>query len=354
MTDTGEGSIEPVAPVYFASFTIPFEIFILLLILPVFFLDLCSKKRNRSRDARLTKALMLAVFFSNLIHQMTWILLFTTCSHCVATAIGVVQTRNILRGINLLFLIHRAKLVQGMTPILSRKWFTKILPTFVVCWHLGWVIWGVKNGIETEQSCESYADSDTFHWCWDLDAGARSEHHFLIYIHLALDLLMTVCLMALFIVPMYQVYNADLGTMNANQIRQRMKLKRLLVWSVLLTFINQITSTLFWLLAFDRSPMIMLLAFIGLFDPPINVWSSWLMVTRNREYLYGVCCCCCYKADERRRIIQHSTAFTDMSSRNSRGPVPFSRQSTISKNSRGPVPFSRQSTIELSESALRN
>ena len=27
---------------------------------------------------------------------------------------------------------------------------------------------------------------------------------------------------------------------------------------------------------------------IGLFDPPINVWTAWLMITRNRQYLRRV------------------------------------------------------------------
>ena len=312
-----------------ASVTIGFEIFIFALILPIFCFDLCNKKRNRSRAAKSTKRLMYAVCLSNAVHQLTWILLNTTCLHCFTQSIAVVNSRTILRGINLLFLIHRAKLVQGMTPILSKKWFNTILPTIVVIWHVAFFIAVIISSLQRDTCCVSYVDTETFHWCWDLDAETSNEMKAGVYVLMALDLIMTIFLMILFIFPLYRVYQTDLGILNDNQVRQRMKLQRLLIWSVILTFVNQITSTFFWLLYFSRSPWFILLGIIGKFDPPINVWSSWLMVTRNREYLQRVCCCCCHKTDRRRRVSRISSALTDVSSRNSKGPLHITGESTI-------------------------
>ena len=333
-SDLSSDSTNPKEPDFFASQNVTMQVFIFLLMVPVYVLELCSKKRNRSRSAKYTKRLMLAVFLSNFLHQVTYLVMATTCGHCRAEVFSMAGSRAILRGINQLFLIHRAQLVQGMRPILSMNWFNKILPSIVLVWTIGCLIFAAINNFtnEREWRCGVYVDSETLHYCRDLgDLQLTKEERISVSIYLPWDLVMTIVLMGLFIVPMYRVYSTDLGTMNTNQLRQRMKLKRLLIWSVILTFINQVTSTfivIFGIFEY-QSPLFLLLFFIGLFDAPINVWTSWLMVTRNREYLQRLCCCCCLKADERRLISRQSSAITDFSSRNSRGPLPFSSQSTI-------------------------
>ena len=317
-------SADPEIPQILAAVGVTVEIFILLLILPVCFLELCDRKRNQSRQTQITQRLMIAVFLSNCANQVTCILIMTTCTNCTVTGVSYMYSRIILRGINWLFLIHRAKLVQGMTSILSTKWFNKILPIFVVIWIIGTLVWTtfVNDIIEREYQCLSYTDSDTLQWCWDLDYETTSSDLISLSFFLTMDLLATVFLLILFIVPLYRVYNTDLGRMNLNQLKHRTKLKRLLIWSVILALINQISSIFIWLLSFDRSPLSMVLYFfIGRFDAPINVWTSWLMITRNREFLHRVLCCCCTKKKER-RLVSQELAFTNLSSKNSGGPSP--------------------------------
>ena len=320
---------DPETPEYWASFSVTFEVFIFLLILPVFFIDLYNKKRNRSRKAKYTKRLMLAIFISNTAHQVTWMLLHTTCVHCVATAVSMMNSRTVLRGINLLFFVHRAKLVQGISPIISTKWFSKILPAIVIICHSILLLLSTISGIQMIQQCGLYMDSTVFHFCWNSDGFTR-EDKIGIFIIILFDLSMTIFLMILFIVPLYRVYKTNLGEMNENQLRQRMKLQRLLKWSVILTLVNQVTSSLLPLAAFSTSPLILLLAFFGKFDPPINVWSSWLMVTRNREFLQRNCCgCCCGSAATRTSRLSRAATFTDVSSGNIRGSRQFTSESTI-------------------------
>lgn len=340
MAEPEEASLDPQSPEIPAYIGVTMQFFIFMLILPVFLLELCSNKRNKSRGAKYTKRLMIAVLLSNSAHQVTWILLWTTCMNCLATATAMVHSRTILRGINLLFLIHRAKVVQGMTPILSLRWFNTIMPAIVLFWGIGFSVFHSLTHPDTEFHCSAYTDSGTFHWCWDKNEVSHKSYVIGLYILLALDLLMTAFLMLLFIVPLYRVFDTDLGRMNQNQVKQRIRLKRLLIWSIILTFINQVTSSLLWLFALSRSNWAVLLAAIGLFDPPINVWTSWLMVTRNREFLQRICCCCCFKTDERARVARPSLAFTDISRRNSMDAPHFTGTT--------------DSTIDLPVSIFRN
>lgn len=323
-------SLEPTA-----SFNITFEIFILLLILPVIYLETRNKKRNQSQIAQQTKRLMIAVLLSNCVHQITWIVMMTTCIHCQATAMSMVHTRTILRGINLIFLIHRAKLCQGYKPILSERWFTRTLPAIVAIWHVGLLTFYTLTMMEKEQVCVWYVDIDALEMCVNLDVKFRSsfqsfydwlfknaEHqHWTtddmdldrigVYVLVAWDLVVTLFLMILFIVPLYRVYNTDTKIWDENRRKHKEQLQSLQIWSAILAFINQMTSTFFWLFVFGRSPMIVWLVYIGSFYIPINVWSSWLMVTRNRQYTKRVCPCC--NLQENEEEVAESSAITDVS-----------------------------------------
>lgn len=351
MTDSkaNPDSVDQEDPEWFASIMVTIETFIFLLILPVYILDLCSKKRNSSRNAKHTKRLMLAVFLSNGFHQMTWLMFVTTCKYCTAEILLMAHSRAVVRGINQLFLIHRAKLVQGMRPILSKKCFTTILPTIVMVWTIGCLTFGTVYNIShvRDWRCGSYVDSESLNWCRDPGGFQFSkEEKIYLYVSLPWDLVMTFFLLALFIVPMYRVYNTDLGIMNENQLKQRIKLQRLLMWSVILTLINQISSTFWWASGFGQYPLLLFVSFIGKFDPPINVWTSWLMITPNREYLQSVCCCCCcLKADERTHVVRRlrtSLAFTD---------IDISRRNSMDAPS---VTGTSDSTTDLPVSLFRN
>ena len=69
-----------------------------------------------------------AVTASNLGILMLRVLTSFSCWSAVAIWTVKLVLYLVSRGINTLFLVHRAKCVQGPNPILSEKWFTKYIP----------------------------------------------------------------------------------------------------------------------------------------------------------------------------------------------------------------------------------
>lgn len=287
-------------------------------ILPVLFFYLWKKTPIRSRDGKRTQYLMIGVLLLNLFYQIIAMGYRMVCIECNLFAVAQGNTRCLVKAINLIFLLHRAKLVQGMAPVLSKKWFEKILPTIILVLTFGLMLAVTRNALKKEFNCTSYSDSDVFQRCHMADVGEKSNKGVVLaWFAILLDSIITLGLMVLFIVPLYRVYNVDLGIMNDNQLRQRMKLRNLLIWSVALTFINQITSTLILIPAVitDSYPkLVVSLHSIGKCDPSINVWSLWLMVTRNRQFLQRVCCWQCI-SDDSVLMRRMSTALTDIPSR---------------------------------------
>lgn len=285
----------------FASISVTLFFIVLFSFVPVLFLDLRSRKINRSRDAKRTKYLVIGVFFSNVALQASFIFLNTACFAFDCNILSPLSylMRFPTKGINLIFLLHRAKLVQGMSPILSRIWFEKILPAVVILFILGVTIGTMREGIRFNMECSPYADADALGWCnWegvDQDEGVWDSTRKLVWCLIAFDAVIVAFLLILFVVPLYRVYRQNLGQMNANQLLQRTKLWKLLKWSVLLTFINQVSTTagaiLYVVNQWPHPSLGWLTILIAVFDPSINVWTSWLMINRNRNYLASLCCC---------------------------------------------------------------
>ena len=63
---------------------------------------------------------------SHLIYMGRWL----GCTDCKLLYGSAYVSKAVVKGINMIFLIHRAKLAQGMSPVLSNKWFEKILSAF--------------------------------------------------------------------------------------------------------------------------------------------------------------------------------------------------------------------------------
>ena len=273
-----------------ALFWVTLEFVIISSILPVLFLDRWSTRPSRSPNWKRTKYLMTWVFFSNILFQLISVLRHTACIDCPWITVILMDSRAILKGINLIFFIHRAKLVQGMSPVLSQKWFDRILPIIVAVIVFGFILVGTKVTFAAEFECTPYVDSSIFQRCGD---NLKESNKFAGWFAILVDEILTSCLLVLFSVPLYRVYHLDLGVMNQNQLKQRRNLRNLLIWSMLLTFINQISSTFFFIpMVVDLNALESACVWgIGKFDPSINVWSSWLMVTRNRQCLKRICCC---------------------------------------------------------------
>ena len=327
--DTLDESETLIAPEKSAISNVSFDWIIFLLIIPIIIFDQISKTRARSRDAKRTTSLMKAVLMSNTAFQMCVIVNGMTCADCTISTVVIRETRILLKSVNRLFLIHRAKLAQGMAPILSRKWFEKILPCIVIAWMCIMCFGAGRIAMNQTFMCSPYSDSGALNFCWD-STHSRSDRRVMGGI-LTLDVLWTIFLLALFIVPLHRVYRADLGVMNDNQLRQRLKLKRLLYWSVALTFLNQVTSTFYFLPSLHQSSATLVLGMIGKLDPPINVWTSWLMVTRNRLFLQRWVCCHRLRQAEG-TLLRAQSVFSDIASRssqNSHQPVQTQSKSSI-------------------------
>lgn len=278
-----------------AAFWIPVTGASVLLIMPVLMLQAANQREIRTRNAKRTKWLMLGVIASNTAAASIFFVRMLVCGGYCNILIGIQGAlgKILLRIFNLLFLVHRAKLAQGMTPILSKKWFEKILPTIIVVVFSGFLLIGLTSTAETNYACSPYEDWSDVSICNpivdpDAQVDERTFKAFVVAM-IALDVLITAILMTLFIIPLYRVYRAGLGQLNRNQLRQKTKLKELLLWSTVMTFINQITTTFLWLPSLHYSLATHVLGVVGLFDSPINVWTAWLMVTSNRQYLRRQC-----------------------------------------------------------------
>ena len=289
-----------------------------LLIIPVCVMYLRNHTRGRSRNAKRTNCLMMGVLISSALSALVYMAIWTVCWDCAAESSLYGFVRSIMRGTNLLFMIHRAKLSQGMTPILGVKAFETIMPICMVVPYIFIFVWGAIDLYLTMQpTCTSFADTDLFHTCFTMD-NMDYELQRAIMGTVVYEFVISTFLLALFVVPLYRVYRADLGSLNDHQMRQRVKLKDLLIWSVVLCFINQVTSTFNWFIAFGQTPVLMTLWTIGKFDPAINVWTSWLMISRNRQYLLKrMKCFCCKAATWKRSLTQSAINIPDTPSRTS-------------------------------------
>ena len=272
-----------------ASLAVTFNTFVLLITIPVFLMEKLNHKIDRSHNARHTNHLLFAVLIPNTLYQVWCVILAFVCAECKVLFITAYITRSVAKGANLMFLIHRAKLAQGMDPLFSIKWFEKVFPSCIAVYTtmlIGFTIYGVGQEV---YHCESYSDADALQIC-RLGHDGDAESHGIAAMAIGWDLLITTFLITLFVVPLYRVYKADLGILNANQLRQRGKLKRLLIWSIMMTFINQVTSAMAVANMVYESNVIYAVWVIGQSDPAFNVWTSWLMISRNRQFVAQSLC----------------------------------------------------------------
>ena len=304
-----------------ASRDVSVPIIVFLFIIPVLLIEWFHRNDGRaSRNGRRTQRLLLGVIIVNTVFAFASLLNWTVCFHCTGQISFYGGTRFLMRAMNALFLIHRAKLAQGMQPVLRAKCFDKILP---ICISTFFCFFGMVGAVSTfamsRAECQPYPDSDVFHHCYGRDSSQEEaidddKQRIFQGVILCIDFFITAFLLMLFVVPLYRVYKTNLGMLNENQQKQRQKLRNLLIWSVVLTFINQVTSSFFAIIGFGKSTGFMVLMTVGKMDPFINVWTSWLMITRNRQYLRKMLQfrCCSTRGAERSTT---QSGITDVDSR---------------------------------------
>ena len=173
-----------------------------------------------------------------------------------------------------------------------------------------------------EFECETYDDNEEITFC---NNTTRPDMRG-VAVTTFVDLVITTFLLSLFVVPLRRVANTNLGQLNDRQKESRRKLRSLLIWSVILAFINLGSSVLlkFAFAAFPTPAMKMVIAF----DPAVNVWTSWLMTTRNQHFMKRLLCEC--KVVSRKQIFSTFTERRDSSRSNTRSKRESNAESTQS------------------------
>ena len=127
-----------------------------MLLVLIFYVS--NQREIRTRNAKITKWLMIAVLVSNTVNQSLNVVRWLVCGYCYFLWGSYFASRAIVKGCNLFFLIHRAKLVQGMSPIVSKKWFERILPAIIVVGITGLLFLVLREIGSYDFVCTHYED----------------------------------------------------------------------------------------------------------------------------------------------------------------------------------------------------
>ena len=269
-------------PRLYAAYEISSDVVAFMLVLFVFVVERIgsSSRRPASREGRITKHLMTATILINASMYMFLCIPRFICVGVHCQAIHTIHGNMMLvcRTINFLFMVHRAKLAQGISQILNKTWFEKRLPIFFIvsavlcsmCMSPYWIAG------EVEWACVHHTDARSVRFCHgnysDNNYASTLYALFMIgaYSYIAVVFIGTVALIYLFAVPLHRIVYTDLGTMNANQVLNRKKMKDLLIWSVILSSVNLLTTfaTYFSWYALWMKQM-------AKWDYALNVWTAW-------------------------------------------------------------------------------
>jgi len=300
---------------YHAALILPANAVVFMLVLLPLFLERFNSRTSQefeagSRKAQKTKILMRAVIFGTTFVGAQNLVRYTACLQCRDYILPLQYNSTVInKGLQSLFLIHRANLVQGMAPVMSKKWFEKILPRCMYGTIILFMVVYTKTALETQLSCERYIDESPFRFC---AATGGSGSRISIIVGVIVNTLMVVFFVSLFAIPLYRTSTADIGQLNDKQKRSRNKLKRILIWSVVMTAINQLTTALLIVATLVRNEWVFV--FMRM-DDAINVWTSWAMIKRNRQTLNIICRRMQAQTSDQRR--ERSSTMLSVSSRSS-------------------------------------
>ena len=188
------------------------------------------------------------------------------------------------RGFLYLFLIHRAKLSQGMTPIFSEKYFTKIFPSIV--WILGsiliifYVLISFDEWSADHQCIAPNNNTFDLKWCelTKQEEESDSVNYVFLIVGIIFELSVNSFFLYLFVKPLQYIYQDS-------NVGQNDELKKALWYTVILTLIALLTSNI---------TEIDVICDLGLahwypFDSLINMICSFLMLKRNRQFVFSRC-----------------------------------------------------------------
>ena len=213
------------------------------------------------------------------------------------------------RGINILFFVYRAKSVQGPNPVLSEKWFTKYIPTFI-CTFYGICLLGASYDVATHPNriiCVSNQYSQS------ISATSTGT-----WFYAALELSITAFITFLFVSPLWRLHKSRRNeNMSIQQQRSMRVLEEALRYGVLLTAINLLSSNNVVIGQLYGEDSVEL-RYLAIFDAPINIGSTIMLFKRNRVLLrkllchirHGLVqmCCCAFIMETESRILDSQQA----------------------------------------------
>lgn len=94
-------------------------------------------ERRSSKNKTITRRLMLLLLVSWTIFALIGTADSFFCMHCVATTTVRDNLGIVAKITNQAFFVHRAKLAQGLSPVLPAKCFEKILPAILLTVCIG-------------------------------------------------------------------------------------------------------------------------------------------------------------------------------------------------------------------------
>ena len=212
------------------------------------------------------------------------------------------------RGINTFFFVFRAKSVQGPNPVLSEKWFTKYIPTFI-CSFYGICFIAASYNIPSNPD-RIVCVSNQFSYGFSVASA-------LTWLYVGVEVCITALVTFLFVSPLRRLYKTKRNeNMSIQQKRSIRVLEDALRYGVLLTAVNLLSSNHLAIGGLYGEGTFSI--YLGIFDPVINIGTSIMLFKRNRVLLWKLVsrirhallqmCCCAFAIDTESRILDSEQA----------------------------------------------
>ena len=276
-------------------------------------LDIFSLRRHWKRgESNNADKLSIVITISNLCVLGIRVVISYSCWNAIVIQTVFADIYIFSRGINILFFVYRAKSVQGPNPVLSEKWLTTYIPTFI-CIFYGICFLGASYDVVTHSNriiCVSNQYSQ-----------AMSFTSSLTWLYAAVELSITAFITFLFVYPLWKLYKSRRNdNVSIQQQRSMRVLEDALRYGVLMTAINLLSSNNL-VIGQLYGKDVVALRYLAIFDPVINIGSTIMLFKRNRVLLwklichirYGLVqmCCCAFIMETESRILDSQQAQRD-------------------------------------------
>eukprot|EP01084_Bolivina_argentea_P105145 188224_1 len=253
--------------------------------------------RNRidPNHEKKSKLLLTQIIIVNLIWQCFFFARLLTCWKCLYLLLITRLFFIISRTTNYLLFTHHAKLAKELNPILSKETLQKTIPFFVICYGIILCIITVAvpllNGMDTfDTVCFNDTDLPKIEYCI-FDGHNNVGRITGVLLIAVIDIFITVPLLYLYIKPLCYIYNHM--RFNSHQQKTKQKLRSLLKWSLIMVFINLISTNIYIVVVGIAGSDIKFIFNAKFFYHGISVTSSWLIMKENRDYCKWLFINCC-------------------------------------------------------------